>query len=450
MKLTNKIHVFTTVLFIVLLVLINAAIYFSFSRIMYDSELEQTKAQAEQVQAGISAVQSAAAPQDLLRAYVPPGGMITIVQADDRGDARVTGGNGQRLAEEETEFYPDERDEIRSIEGIPHAFISLPIVWTEGEVAALQLTESLQATAENLNVLRIVLLVVSIAAIIPLFISARILSKLITKPILSLIQTMNDIRGSGRFQQIERTSRSKDELDQMTQTFNQMIGQLETNYEKQEQFVSNASHELKTPLTIIESYASLLKRRGKNDEALFDESVEAIHSEALRMRDLTQQLLLLAKQDEQGNVILSSQVLSPILEAASSSFERAYQRQVTLHVKEEMVVKTDAQKLKQLMYILLDNARKYSEEKIVIHAFQKDDRVKIQIKDTGIGISSEHLNKVFDRFYQVDQARTSSSGGYGLGLSLAKELARVLEAEITLTSEQGKGTTATILLPIAN
>ncbi|MGD7043034.1 sensor histidine kinase [Jeotgalibacillus proteolyticus] len=449
MKLTNKIHVFTTVLFIVLLALINTAIYFSFSRIMYDSELEQTKAQADQVQAGISAVQSAAAPQDLLRAYVPPRGMITIVQGDDRGDARVTGGSGQRLAEEETEFYPGERAEVRSINDIPHAFISLPIVWTDGDVAALQLTESLQATAENLNVLRIVLLVVSIGAIIPLFISARILSKLITNPILSLIRTMNDIRSSGRFQQIERTSSSKDELDQMTETFNKMIEQLETNYEKQEQFVSNASHELKTPLTIIESYSSLLKRRGKNDEALFDESVEAIHSEALRMRDLTQQLLLLAKQDEQGSVTLSNHTVTPILEAASSSFERAYQRQVTLHAEEEMVVKTDPQKLKQLMYILLDNAHKYSEEKIEVHAFRTEGFVEIQIKDTGIGISSEHVKKVFDRFYQVDEARTSTSGGYGLGLSLAKELARVLEAEIMLTSEQGKGTTAAILLPIA-
>ncbi|KIL43268.1 sensor histidine kinase [Jeotgalibacillus campisalis] len=450
MKLTNKIHVFTTVLFIVLLVFINAAIYFSFSRIMYDSEIEQTKAQAEQVQAGISAVQSAAAPQELLRAYVPPSGMIKIVLQNGRGDATVTGGSEQRLVEEETEFFTEERAEVRSIDDIPHAFISLPIVWTEGEVAALQLTESLEATAENLSVLRIVLFVVSIAAVVPLFISARILSKLITNPIHSLIRTMNDIRGSGRFQQIERTSRSKDELDQMTQTFNQMIEQLETNYEKQEQFVSNASHELKTPLTIIESYASLLKRRGKNDEALFDESVEAIHSEALRMRDLTQQLLLLAKQDEQGNLTLSANALSPILEAAASSFERAYQRKVIQHIKQELVVTTDPQKLKQLLYILMDNARKYSEEEIVIEVGQSDSLAEIRIKDTGIGISNEHLKKVFDRFYQVDEARTSTSGGYGLGLSLAKELARVLNADVSLSSEQGKGTTATILLPISN
>ncbi|ARI76338.1 sensor histidine kinase [Halobacillus mangrovi] len=449
MKLTNKIHVFTTVLFVILLILINVTIYFSFKNIMFNTELGQAKQEAEQVLAGVSENQSAAATQDLLRAYVPPGGMLQIVLENNESDATVTAGNEQDLIEQDTQFYQQEITDVRSIDDSPYAFVALPIVWTDGEVASLQMTESMEAEAENLELLRIVLLVVTLLAIIPLFISARVLSNLITKPITSLIQTMDHIRGSGQFQRIETPKQSKDELYQMTETFNQMIDQLEANYERQEQFVSNASHELKTPLTVIESYSSLLKRRGKNDEALFKESVEAIQSEAERMRKLTQQLLLLAKQDEHWNMEWEDHALSEILQSTINAFEKAYEREVVFEVTNGLTVKTDEHKLKQLLYIFMDNARKYSDSSVDVRMDRVGNKARIVITDHGIGISKGHLEKVFDRFYQVDEARSRASGGFGLGLSLAKELAHVLGAEIQLDSEIGHGTSATILLPLS-
>ncbi|KHE70154.1 cell wall metabolism sensor histidine kinase WalK, partial [Halobacillus sp. BBL2006] len=393
--------------------------------------------------------QNAAATQDLLRAYVPPDGMLQVVLQGGQSDETVTGGNHQELIDQETQFYQQEVTEVRSVEGTPFAFVAVPVIWTDGEVASLQLTESMEAEAETMELLRIVLLVVSLIAIVPLFISARILSNLITNPITSLIQTMNEIRGSGQFQRITPPKQSKDELYQMTEAFNQMIDQLASNYERQEQFVSNASHELKTPLTVIESYSSLLKRRGKNDEALFDESVEAIHSEAERMRELTQQLLLLAKQEEHWNMEWQHHSLTGILQSTVNAFEKAYQRDVRFEVNDEIELITDEQKLKQLLYIFMDNARKYSDDSIDVRVDQVGDKARVVITDSGIGISRDHLQKVFDRFYQVDEARTRSSGGFGLGLSLAKELAQVLGAEVQLDSEVEKGTKATILLPLS-
>ncbi len=109
---------------------------------------------------------------------------------------------------------------------------------------------------------------------------------------------MKRIRKSGTFEKIDTCKQGKDELGQMSQTFNNMITQLEQDYRRQEQFVSNASHELKTPLTVIESYARLLKRRGFENKEVAEESVEAILSESVRMSEMIQQMLDLAKNKE--------------------------------------------------------------------------------------------------------------------------------------------------------
>ncbi|MGP4061202.1 sensor histidine kinase [Halobacillus sp. H74] len=444
MKLSNKIHVYTTALFIVLLLLVSGAIYFSFSHIIYESDLEQTREEAERIVSGVTENQTKVPSSELLRAYVPANGMIRIVRQNGQAES-IAEGNRQYLLEQGYDFHSQEQAEIESYEGTPHSFVSIPIIWSEGEVAALQLTQSLETSAENLDILRLVLVIVTVLAILPLFISARLLSNLITKPIASLIDTMQQIRASGRFKRIDTQGKSKDELHQMANAFNDMIDQLEENYHKQEQFVSNASHELKTPLTVIESYSSLLKRRGKQDEELFQESVDAIHSEAKRMRDLTQQLLLLAKQEEHWNVTIASKQLLPLLQSTVSSFEKAYHRDVITKEAVDVTIDTDEQKLKQLIYIFMDNARKYSEDPIEVSLVTTAEKAEIQIVDHGIGMEAEELEKVFDRFYQVEESRTD---GYGLGLSMAKELAKAIGAEIRLKSQIGQGTVVTISLPI--
>lgn len=158
----------------------------------------------------------------------------------------------------------DETRQVRMItyESNRYILVSLPMIWTNGEVVNLQVTESLQPTMQTLQVLRIVLVAVTGIALIPVVVSGRLLGRLITRPITSMISTMKEIQRSGKFKRLPLNSSSRDELVEMGETFNDMIELLERNFVRQEQFVSNASHELKTPLTIIESYASLLKRRG--------------------------------------------------------------------------------------------------------------------------------------------------------------------------------------------
>lgn len=450
MKLRNKINLYSTVVFIILLILLNGAIYFSFSQMMYKSELERTIAQATRAADGIGQIEGEVPHQEVLRAYMPINGMLQIVNNDGSPGTAVVDPNHQYLHKVNVQYYDKQVQEITSYDRVTHTFASLPIVWRNGEVANLQITVSLQQTDEILSTLRIVQIIVTLLAIIPVLLSSRFLSNLITRPITSMIQTMREIRESGQFRRIAKSKESKDELSQMAETFNEMIDLLELNYEKQGQFISNASHELNTPLTVIESYASLLKRRGQEQPELFAESIQAIHSEAIRMKSLTEQLLNLARNDKPLRIELEEIALADVVAEMVRTIKKSYQRKIELEVEGEVTVQTDLQKFKQLFYIFLDNARKYSEDTIKVRIKTLQREGVVEIIDYGIGIPAPELEKVFDRFYRVDKARTRKTGGFGLGLSLATDLAEAMGAKISLESVEGLGTTAKIILPLAS
>ncbi|MGG4204569.1 HAMP domain-containing sensor histidine kinase [Paenibacillus jamilae] len=449
MKLQNKIHTYTSLLFAVLLVAINFSIYFLFSQFSIDNRKDQVEAAAENIVRGIQRAPVSVAAEDLLRAYVPLDGMLRLMKPEGDFLPPITSSSEQSLSLMKGVF--DETRQVRMItyESNRYILVSLPMIWTNGEVVNLQVTESLQPTMQTLQVLRIVLVAVTGIALIPVVVSGRLLGRLITRPITSMISTMKEIQRSGKFKRLPLNSSSRDELVEMGETFNDMIELLERNFVRQEQFVSNASHELKTPLTIIESYASLLKRRGLQHPNIFAESVEAIHSEAIRMKDMAEQLLLLARNEEQWNVALEPVRLTRIATELKATFENAFARQIQLDVQADCIGYTDENKLKQLLFIFLDNARKYSDEPIhlMIDTVGGTAQPCIRITDQGIGIPEEKLSKVFDRFYRVDEARSREEGGAGLGLSLATGIAQAIHAQIGLESVEGSGTTATIILP---
>lgn len=446
MKLRNKINLYTAFLFIFLILLMNTSIYMVFSNMMIDNELEQVKAETEKTAIDVSKGIKQINPNDLLRAYVPVDGMIEVLSADGNPVATITSNSETALSKKKGEYDAGERSEIITYKNKQYAFSSIPIIWSDGNIVNLQLTNSMDTANEILSVLKIVLVVVTIIAIIPVILSTHFLSNLISRPIKTMTETMKDIQESGKFKRIQLEENSKDELSVMGNTFNKMIDLLQSNFEKQEQFVSNASHELKTPLTIIESYADLVKRRGKQRPEVIDESIEAIHSEAVRMRDLIEQLLLLAKHDEKWNLEMKEINITELVMDSSTIFQNAYGRTIELEFTDTVYATTDAQKLKQLLFIFLDNAKKYSDENISIYIEKNDGQPCIRISDRGIGIPRSDLPKVFDRFYRVDKARTRRQGGSGLGLSMAKEIAEAIDIEIQLESVEGAGTTVTLFL----
>lgn len=444
MRLRNKINLYTAVLFVCLLLIMNISIYLVFSNLMIANERNQIKEETEKVAKDISQGIKQINPNELLRAYVPINGKVQVIAENEASLISGTSITEKQLSERKTEYYQGETSKIITFQQKKYAFASIPIIWSDGSVVNLQLTSSIADIEEILSTLRIVLIIVTLIAMIPVILSSRILSNLITRPIQSMITTMKEIQRSGQFKRLTLNKKSKDELFEMGSTFNHMIDLLKTNFEKQEQFVANASHELKTPLTIIESYADLLKRRGKDRPELFDESVEAIHSEAIRMREMTEQLLLLARHDDQWKLEMKQMNLTETVTESAKVFQNAYQRKINIQSTEDIFAITDEQKLKQLLFIFFDNARKYSEDEITVHIGKLQESPYIKIEDRGIGIPKSDLPKVFDRFFRVDKARSRKQGGTGLGLSMAKEIAEAINVRIELDSLEGVGTTVTL------
>ncbi|MFB5676311.1 sensor histidine kinase [Paenibacillus terreus] len=446
MRLRSKIHLYSSVLFTVLLIVMNLSIYYTFSSLSDSSQMQRAEAEGARIAAGMRQASGQIAVEELLRAYVPVDGMLRLVRQQGKGPAPVTSPSASQLSRMEAVYNPNLSVKRIKFEGHSYILVSVPVIWTNGEIMNVQLTESMQAVMDTLAALRLVLIGVTAAALVPVLISSRVLARLIMQPIKGMTSTMKEIRRSGRFRRMELDTRSRDELVDMGVTFNEMIDLLQSNYEKQEKFVSNASHELKTPITIIESYASLLKRRGMERPELFQESVDAIHSEAVRMKEMTEQLLLLASPKEQWNVTKGKIDLFRLAAESAKAFRNAYGREVEVEAagSRAAYAYSDEKKLKQLLFIFLDNARKYSEDQITLTVGESDAERFIRITDRGVGIPKEHLTKVFDRFYRVDEARKRTSGGAGLGLALAAEIAEATDIRLELDSLEGVGTTAVI------
>jgi two-component system sensor histidine kinase ArlS len=456
MKLRTKTHLYSSVLFAVLLLAANMTVYFIFHTQTIGRELDQIVAETQQASVAIREADNRAATAELLRAYVPLNGMIRLVnerKTDDNYEPLVTSSSVTELSGLPTVFYPKRQAERIVINGKSYGFVSIPYIGSDGNVANVQATKSMEELMELLGILRIVLLSVFAAVMIPAIISSGILGSLIMRPIAAMTKTMQEITRSGRFVKLKQEGHSQDELVEMGETFNEMIGLLEISFSKQEQFVSNASHELKTPLTIIESYASLLKRRGQQRPELYMESVEAIHSEAVRMKVMTDQLLLLAKPHRHWVLNMDTIELLPLVEQLTTSFGMTYKRELTVVPvgDQPLLAYTDTDMLKQLLFIVLDNARKYSKDEITVKVGVNLSTSYIEVTDRGIGIPRDELELVFNRFYRVDKARSKDAdqeGGTGLGLSLAKEISEVIGAKIVLASQEGEGTTAILSLPL--
>lgn len=449
MNLRKKIYLYTTVLFAVLLIIMNIAVYAVFSKLIYENEQASISNEIANMikiaQSSIGNVPEA----ELLRALVPSSGMVRLVQPDKKA-VTSTSSDEKALSEIPSEYISSEVIKTMERNNRVYMFATAPLILPDGEIGSFQLTRSLENAEKILRTLRFVLGIVTVLAMIPVLISSAILSKFITRPVATMTATMKEIRKSGQFKRLELEGKSQDELHQMGETFNHMIDLLESNYEKQKLFISNASHELKTPLTVIESYSSLLKRRGLKEPELFNESIEAIHSEALRMKEMTEQLLMLARHDDQWMLDLKmidlNRFLTQIIRTYGDAFKRTIQLESSL--SGNAFIQTDENKLKQLLFIFLDNARKYSDDVIKVTAGTEKSEVYIRIEDRGMGIPQKDLPRVFDRFYRVDKARNRKTGGSGLGLSLAKEIADALGVEIRLESTEGLGTAASIRIKI--
>jgi heavy metal sensor kinase len=331
----------------------------------------------------------------------------------------------------------------------PVRVYTAPIVEDDQVMGTIQVAQNLNGVQHTLNQLLITLLVggpllVVIAGAGGYFLAVRALA-----PIDKITRAARQTSAEDLSARLN-LPKTDDEAGRLAATFDSMLARLEDAFQRERQFTSDASHELRTPLSAMQTIigSTLARRRApaEYEQALIDLSQEAEH-----MRTLTEGLLHLARNDATRQPAKFEQVnLSILLKDVVDSFRPlAEDKGLKLidNVPDEgLNLMGDSDGLIRLFVNLLDNAIKYTEQGcITISAKPEDDKLlAVIISDTGIGITPEHLPRIFDRFYRVDGSRSKS--GSGLGLAIVQNVARTHSGDIAVESTIGKGTTFTVQL----
>ena len=243
------------------------------------------------------------------------------------------------------------------------------------------------------------------------------------------------------------------DLKGLEEAVNDLLDRMQAAYSQQTQFVSDASHELRTPIAVLKGYADLLKRWGKDDPQVRDEAIEAIQAEAERMSRLVEQLLFLARGDS-GRTQLKLTTLD-LTELVKEVWEESQMIDSThiwrLDAPEPVACTGDRDMIKQALRILSDNAAKYTPagKAITLRAFvDQQGRPCLVVRDEGMGIQAEDAAHVFDRFYRSDRTRSRQSGGAGLGLAIADWIVTQHNGHMEVYSWEGIGSRFSIVFSL--
>lgn len=321
----------------------------------------------------------------------------------------------------------------------------------DGAPLALQVGQSLdEAHQTQSQILRLLIFMLIATALLAL-VSGWFLANRALIPVNAITRTARDISEKDLSRRIVMPL-PNDELGQLAQTFNGMLDRIESAFRRQRQFTADAAHELRTPLSIMQTGLEVVlsqQRTAKDYRA----TLENMREEVLRLSQLTTHLLLLARADAHTLTIEPHPVdLSLLLNTVAEQVAvAAEQKRITLQcdIPPSVYVKADEDRLIQLVLNLLENAVKYTSTggSITVRLTESSGQVCFSIVDTGVGISPQHLPHIFDRFYRIDRSRNREQGGFGLGLAIARQIARLHGGDIHVTSQVGVGTQFTVTLP---
>ncbi len=235
------------------------------------------------------------------------------------------------------------------------------------------------------------------------------------------------------------------EFSILQKSFKNMLMRLKEHSQLQMDFVNNASHELKTPIFILKGYIEMLSDWGKDDKKVLGESLFTLKAETQNMQELVEKLLFLAKSKK---LIIDKHSinLNSILKDTINNLILVYPKQKINYNGSDISMNSDAALLKLLFKNLIENAIKYGNNNPVNVGLKKEKKIEVIIEDFGVGISKDALPHIFERFYREDEARNREIKSYGLGLSIVKEIITLLNIDIQIESQLGKGTKITLQL----
>jgi heavy metal sensor kinase len=316
---------------------------------------------------------------------------------------------------------------------------SLPIV---SGALLLEVGQSLQHVDAAMNQVRWALLGSILVALALAIVSGGVLIRRALSTVSSIAETAQRIESSSDLSQRVAYEGPMDEVGQLATTFDHMIDHLERAFASHKHFIADASHDLRSPLTVLQGNLDLLKRNMSDEDR--KESLRAMEAETQKMSRIVDDLLLLADV-ESGQIERLESV--PLKEVLLEGYERGRQlsggRNIVMGRQEDVAVPGDALRLKRLLCNLVDNAVRYTPEDstITLSLFRDNGWARLEVADDGPGIGPEHLPHVFERFYMADKSRSRAAGGNGLGLAIVKAIAEQHGGTVTATSTPGKGST---------
>ncbi|XOK58508.1 ATP-binding protein [Paenibacillus elgii] len=448
MSLRTRLMLLSCVWILLIVVFFNWLIYYYILKKTTDNEVRQLWNKAQIILRDPEIYAPSHWNSGQLQQYLESDTLIRIVSPDGAVRAQVS--SSEELSAHPATYRTHYHTVVQNELGLLILFVQVPIVGKNNvQIGLLELGKGLNVVAAYMDLLVTGLTVTTGSVLLFSPLVGFFYTKALVRPIRQLLETMRTIRSKGDFILLSpQFTVKKDELGELGRTFNEMIVRLQENDRRQKHFVADASHELKTPLTVIESYTSLLRRWGGQDPAIRQEALNAIHSETVRLKGLIDALLRLAEVERHAQAELHPVRIAELIRSTAEQMRRAFEREVIVRIgSEEIQCIGDEARLKQLLIILLDNAIKYSRKNVLVECDEEERYVVIRVTDQGMGIPSGELPLLFERFYRVDKARSRGTGGSGLGLAIAKQIVELHQGSIRLDSEEGKGTTATVKLP---
>ena len=330
-----------------------------------------------------------------------------------------------------------------------------PIVSSENGkmIGYLQITDHMTAFYATMKQIWEIIAALAAVALLVSTLVGFFLARRFLKPIKLITNTIDEVndepQSSVRIPPLQRN----DELSDLVDEFNGMLDRIQRFIDQQGEFVQDVSHELRTPVAVLEGHLQLLNRWGKDDPEVLDESLTASLQEVKRMKSLIQEMLELTRADQVDVQFPNATAdLNQTVEQVVNDFRMIHPDFVfTLDndLPGEVYVRMYRNHLEQILIILLDNGVKYSRDRKELHvsAALDSDGVALAVQDFGEGITPKDRERVFNRFYRVDKARSREKGGNGLGLSIAQQLIESYHGSISVDSVVGSGSVFRIQLP---
>jgi signal transduction histidine kinase len=388
-----------------------------------------------------------------LNEFVSPGTYVQVIDSDGYVLAKSSSLGGQELPVSPSLIERGFADGVATETVLAGDDAKLRIMVSplpiEDETLLLEVAQPSGYIDTTMNQARWIIIFSVLVALVLSILLGRLIFRGALSPVSQLTQTARSIENGQDLTRRVGYRGPMDEIGQLASTFDHMIERLDRVFKSQEHFVADASHELRSPLTVIRGNLDLIKRgRGETERR---ESLRAIELEIARMTKVVEDLLSLAETD---SVRLWDQQAVSLKEVLDDELKRAQAvsggREIVIRQAEDFTVKGDKHRLRQLLGNLIDNAIRHTPEDgtIGLSLYRDGEWACLGVEDSGVGIPDEELPHIFNRFYRVDKARSRERGGSGLGLALVKQIAEQQGGKVTVKSVTGSGSTFTVWLKL--